>query len=101
MGTPHQDIERWARQQRDRFRDVLDDRNHSEGRSIYNNIQKLEDSAQSGKNLRSLHDQMRQIERQLEQAKRAENGYISVHDAQMFYDTFGDYADQLRRNPDF
>jgi hypothetical protein len=97
----HQEVERWARQQREHFHDRVDDRNHPMARIIHQNIQKIEDAAQAGHNIRSLHDQIRVVERQMEQAKHTPSGFMTVDHAESMYHNFRGMAESLRRHPHF
>jgi len=101
MDVYHQEVEKWAKQQRDHFHDRADDRNHPTARMIYRNIQKIEDAAQAGHNLRSLHDQIQVVERQMEQAKHTPSGFMSTDHAQDMYHNFRNMSDSLRRHPHY
>ncbi len=97
----HQEVEHWARQQRDQFMDRLDDHNHPTARLIYHNIEQLENAAQEGRNLRSLHDRMEVIERQVLQAQHANEHFMNpAHSVDMFH-TFQNKRFDLRRHPHF
>jgi len=101
MDNYNREIEQWARQQRDHFHDSADDINNPNARVIYNSIRKIEDSAQAGHNLRSLHDQMRVVERQLEQAKHDQNGFMSINHAEDMFHTFRDKGNEIRQYPHY
>ena len=97
----HQEIEHWAREQRERFHDRLDDHHHPTAQLIYHEIQKLEDEAQSGHNLRSLHNRMEMIERQVLQAQHANEHFISPEHSVDMYHTFQHKRYDIRKYPHF
>ena len=97
----HQDIEHWARTQRDHFHDIVDDKNHPTARMIYNNIQHLEDEAQNGKSLRDIHDKMETIEREILQAQHANEKFLSVNHSVDLFHTFQNKRYDVRKHPNF
>jgi hypothetical protein len=102
MNEPyHIEIEKWARQKRGSFRDVLDDKNHPTARLIEHNIQKLEDEAQSGHSLRALHDRMESIERDVHQAQYSSQPFMSIDHSLAMHKNFEHKRMDIRKHPHF
>ena len=102
MNEPyHREIEQWARQQRDSFRNMIDDRNHPTAQLIEHNIQKLENEAQSGRSLRSLHDRMESIEREVHQSQYISQPFMSIDHSLAMHKNFETKRMDIRKHPHF
>lgn len=98
----HQELEHQAREHKQHFHDqVGGNLDHPTARLIYNNMQRVEDMAQQGHNLRGIRDQIRTTERLIEQAKHTPSGYISTEHANDTYHRLRNWGDEIGRHPDF
>src|SRR5687767_8148384 len=98
----HQELERQAREHKQQFHEAVGGNlNDPMARLIYNKMQRVEDMAQQGHNLRGIRDEIRATERLVEQAKHAPSGYISTDHANTTYHRLRDWGDQIGRHPHF
>jgi hypothetical protein len=97
----HQELERWGRQQRDLFHDRADNRNHPMAHMVYKNLQDIEDMAQQGHNLRTIHDKMEATQRILDQGRRAGNPFMNADHSMELYHTLEHKRNEIKQHPHF
>jgi len=97
----NQEVEHWARQQRDHFHDRVNVNQDPRARMIYQEIERIENMAQSGHTLRSIHDQMQGVQRQLLQAQHSNQPLMPADHSVELYHNFETMRNNLRRNTHF
>ncbi len=68
----HAGLERQLRAMRLKLHDTYDRPNDPMARVIHNELQKAEDMAQTGHNLRSIEDRLKVVQRQLQQSQNVQ-----------------------------
>lgn len=104
MNDPYyQSLEKQLQDLRFKVHDTMDNPNDPMARVIHNEIQKAEDLAQEGHNLRSIEERIRTVQRQLQQSQHAQtNGRImSVEHSEAFYHHLERMRNDMRRHPHF
>jgi hypothetical protein len=97
----HQEVERWARQQRDHLHDRVDDLNHPTARMLYRNMQEVEDMAQQGHNFRGIHDKLQATQRILDQAKHSNEHFMSPEHVMEMHHNLELKKIEMRKHPHF
>lgn len=97
----HKNLERQLRDFRFDVNDRFDNPNDPVARVIHNELQKAEDMAQSGQNLRSIEDRLKTVQRQLQQSQNlnAERRIINPEHSEAFYHQMERMRMDMRRHP--
>lgn len=99
----HSQLERQLRDLRFDVHDRFDNPNHPTARLIHNEIQKAEDMAQGGHNLRSIEDKLKIVQRQLQQTQEyhPSERVISPDHSEAFYHQMERMRMDMRRHPKY
>jgi hypothetical protein len=99
----HSQLERQLRDLRFDVHDRFDDRNHPTARLIHNELQKAEDMAQGGHNLRSIEDKLKIVQRQMEQDQRLQphERVMNTDHSEAFFHQMERMRQDMRRHPHY
>lgn len=97
----HSQLERQLRDLRFDVNDRFDNPNHPMARVIHNELQKAEDMAQGGHNLRSIEDRLKTVQRQLQQSQYAQpqDRVMNSDHSEAYYHHLERMRMDMRRHP--
>ena len=99
----HSQLERQLRDIRFQVHDSFDNPNDPMARVIHNELQKAEDMAQNGHNLRSIEDKLKTVQRQLQQSQHAQpdQRMMNSEHSEAFYHQMERMRMDMRRHPHY
>lgn len=99
----HGQLERQLRDLRLDVHDRFDNKNHPTARLIHNELQKAEDMAQGGHNLRSIEDKLKIVQRQLEQSQRVQphEQIMNIDHSEAFFHQMERMRTDMRQHPHY
>lgn len=97
----HRNLERQLRDLRFDVHDRFDNPNDPTARVIHNELQRAEDMAQSGHNLRSIEDRIKTVQRQLQQSQNVSSAQRAMNPehSEAFYHQMERMRMDMRRHP--
>ncbi len=101
MDDYHRNLEQQLRDLRFDVHDRFENPNDPAARVIHNELQKAEDMAQNGHNLRSIEDRLKMVQRQLQQSQhvRHDQRVMDVQHSEAFYHQMERMRMDMRRHP--
>lgn len=99
----HSQLEQKLRDLRYDVNDRFDNPNHPMARVVHNELQKAEDMAQGGQNLRSIEDRLKTVQRTLQQSQNtaSEQRMMNPEHSEAFYHQMERMRMDMRRHPRF